>query len=174
MQEEFVSKGPHGKSTPEKIKEEIKKTKDFIVRVKGWCTKKGEEYIEILKETVCNIENGIKDRIYSFTDLDARWGHKSKEKSFWGYKFHTAMDESGVVTSVETLPGNVNESCRVVSFLKEEKERGLEGSGATMDALYDSGKNRKDIRKLGLEPYILSSTKKKKVWINFCMIGKKM
>jgi transposase len=163
MKEEFVSRGPHGRSTPEKIKEEIKKTKDFIVRVKGWCTKKGEEYIEILKETVWNIENGIKDRIYSFTDLDARWGHKSKEKSFLGYKFHTAMDESGVITSVDTLPGNVNEGCRVVSFLKEEKERGLEGSGATMDALYDSGKNRKDIRELGLEPYILSSTKKRKL-----------
>jgi len=163
MKEEFVSKGPHGKSTPEKIKEEIEKTKDFIIKVKGWCTKKGEEYLELLRETVWNIENGIKDRIYSFTDIDARWGHKRKDSSFFGFKLHPVMDESGIVTSLDTLPGNVNEGCRVISLLKEEKERGIGGTGATMDALYDSGKNRKDIRELGLEPYILSNTKKRKL-----------
>jgi IS5 family transposase len=123
MKEEFVNKGPYGKSTPEKIKEEI----------------------------------------YSFTDIDARWGHKRKDLSFFGYKYHPVMDESGIVTSLDTLPGNVNEGCRVISLLKEEKERGIGGTGAAMDALYDSGKNRKDIRELGLEPYILSNTKKRKL-----------
>lgn len=163
MKEEFVDKGPYGKSSPERIEKEIRKTEDFIQKVGSWCNWKGREWLDLLRETIQKIENGIKDRVYSLTDPDARWGHKSKDFSFFGYKFHAVQDESGIVTSLETIQGNVNESPRAVSLLKEEKERGIEGDGVSLDALYDSGDNRKAIRKLGLEPYILSNTKERKL-----------
>ncbi|MEW6680934.1 MAG: transposase, partial [bacterium] len=114
-------------------------------------------------ETLDKIMKKVTDRVVSFVDVDARWGHKTPERTFLGYKVHTVQDESRIVTSVDTFSGNENEGTRLIGLLKEDKRKGIEGTGVTADKLYDSIDNRKGARKLGLIPYILSKTSRKKI-----------
>ena len=45
----------------------------------------------------------------SFVDPNIRFRCKSDKKKFSGYKAHIVEDESQIVTSIETIPGNENE-----------------------------------------------------------------
>jgi len=43
-------------------------------------------------------------------DKDARYGYKTKQKPFFGYKAHASMDsDSELITKLETTPGNAND-----------------------------------------------------------------
>jgi len=108
-----------------------------------------------------NKENGNQEKhIVSFVDTDVRFGAKSNKKKFVGYKAHIAMDESGIVTSVNLLHGNENESVDLPSLLRKEQTKGIEGNAVTADSLYDSARNREFIHELGLKAYILQEERK--------------
>jgi IS5 family transposase len=92
--------------------------------------------------------------IVSFVDTDVRFGAKSDKKKFVGYKAHICMDESGIVTSVNLLHGNENESVDLPSLLRKEQTKGIEGNTVTADSLYNSARNRGSIHELGLKAYI--------------------
>jgi hypothetical protein len=92
--------------------------------------------------------------IVSFVDIDVRFGAKSDKKKFVGYKAHICMDESGIVTSVNLLHGNENESVDLPSLLRKEQTKGIEGNAVAADSLYDSARNREFIHELGLKAYI--------------------
>jgi len=92
--------------------------------------------------------------IVSFVDTDVRFGAKSDKKKFVGYKAHICMDESGIVTSVNLLHGNENESVDLPSLLRKEQTKGIEGNAVAADSLYDSARNREFIHELGLKAYI--------------------
>ena len=52
----------------------------------------------------------IKDNPDASPDKDARYGYKSREKPFFGYKAHASMDsDSELITKLETTPGNAND-----------------------------------------------------------------
>ena len=59
------------------------------------------------------VEPEKKRKFVSFVDPEARFGRKSKDIKFAGYKAHIVEDESQIVTSVETIPGNENEGSEV-------------------------------------------------------------
>ncbi|BAL80247.1 putative transposase [Caldisericum exile AZM16c01] len=167
----------HGKPSPQEVKEEISKTKEFIKSIKGQYGEDVEDLINILKE-LCEHkgnnndeddsgrrdENSDKDcqsqsssqekHIVSFADTDVRFGAKSDKKKFVGYKAHIAMDESGIVTSVNLLHGNESESTDLPALLRKDESIGIEGYALTADSLYDSAKNREFIHRLGLKAYI--------------------
>jgi len=67
---------------------------------------KVERIIRLLEQVVDPTE---KRKLVSFVDHDARFGRKSKDKKFAGYKAHVAQDESQIITSAEVIPGNENE-----------------------------------------------------------------
>jgi len=70
-----------------------------------------------------------KMRLVSFPDPDTRFGRKSKDKKFAGYKAHIAEDESQIIASCETLPGDENEGgeAHFEALLKKEDKKGLKG-----------------------------------------------
>ena len=56
-------------------------------------------------------------------DRDAKYGYKTQNKPFFGYKAHTGIDaDSELITKVETTPGNVHdgEVFRKVADVKAE------------------------------------------------------
>ncbi len=164
LEKEYIDKDKtYHKSTEEEIKEEVDKTRGFIERLRFFCVDRIEPWLNLLAQTLDKIIRKEGDRIASFVDTDARWGHKAPEKAFLGYKLHTVHDESRIVTSVETMSGNENEATRLIGLLKEDKRKGIEGTGMTADKLYDSVDNRRGARKLRLIPYILSRTKGRKI-----------
>jgi hypothetical protein len=64
------------------------------------------------------------------------------------------MDESGIVTSINTLPGNESESMDLPELLEKERIKGIEGNAVTAGALYNSTKNREFTHRMGLKVYI--------------------
>lgn len=82
---------------------------------------------------------GDKDRPVSFDDPDARWGHKSEDKPFLGYKSHEAIDpDSRLLTAVDVVPGNANEAVRTDALLKKETTKLKEGAAIIADGLYNN------------------------------------
>lgn len=152
-----------GKPKRGEVEKEVQKTQDFLAVISGICSGRVLWWVKLLEKTLGKIARGItEDLIGSFVDVDARWGHKTEEKIFFGYKVHTVQDESRIVTSVETLPGNANEGVRLLGILQEDQRKGIRGEGVAADKLYDSGANRQGVRGLGMVPYILSNTEHRK------------
>ena len=113
-----------------------------------------------LLDLVQRVASGNPDKLVSLTDPDARWGHKSKEKVFGGYKVHVICAENGLVTNLEALSGNVNEGNRIEHLLEPELERKHEVKEVYADGLYDNVTNRRYLRKKGIKAFIPSRVKK--------------
>ena len=98
-------------------------------------------------------------RPLSFADPDARGGYKSRNKKFVGYKAHASLDEeSQIVTSVDTVPGNTNEADNedVKELIQQDEDKGITQAALAADALYDSALNRKTCHSKDMAAYIPS------------------
>jgi len=124
------------------LAQEALRLKELLETAKTHFEKQGKETAELIEELLYRTPEPLD----SLTDTDARPGHKSPTKKFYGYKVNTVTNESEIVTTVETIPGNEHEGKSLPRLLKEEAERGLKGDLALADALYDSGPNRQAIR----------------------------
>lgn len=127
---------------PKVLAREVLRLKDLLETAKTHFKKQGKETAELVEELLYRTPEPLD----SLTDPEARPGHKSPTKKFYGYKVNTVTNESEIVTTVETIPGNEHEGKHLPRLLKEEAERGLKGDLALADALYDSGLNRQTIR----------------------------
>jgi len=77
----------------------------------------------------------------SRVDPDARHGHKSKNKPFFGYKVGIGMDkDTNIVTKVTATPGNEHDSKHFAAFADEKAET------VTADKGYDTPENFKLIK----------------------------
>jgi len=114
-------------------------------------------------EEKVNDKSKREDRLTSFVDTDARFGHKSKKKSFNGYKAHASMDESGIVTSVQTFGGNENELTKLEELLEEDKDKGIKSDGVTADTLYDPAQCRRAIKNEGMHAFIPSRKNERQI-----------
>jgi IS5 family transposase len=106
------------------------------------------------------VARGNPDKLVSLTDLDARWGHKSKKHVFGGFKVHVVCTENGFVTNLEVLSGNVNEGSRIEALLDPELKRKREIKEVYADGLYDNATNRKYLHKKKIKAFIPSRVKK--------------
>ena len=77
----------------------------------------------------------------SKVDPDARFGHKSKNKPFFGYKVGIGMDkDTNIVTKVTATPGNEHDSTHFAAVADEKAET------VTADKGYDAPENFKLIK----------------------------
>ena len=80
---------------------------------------------------------GETDRVVSFVDPDARWGHKAPDKPFCGSKAHETLDpDSRLLAAVDVVPGNANEAVRTDTLLAREAPALPEGVVVIADGLY--------------------------------------
>jgi IS5 family transposase len=171
------------------IKRVIKRAKEKTITIKEVTLNKALKVIETkrvtvqeLKQVVRRLTKELSNRVDSTTekvinqiqaviseskklgslvDTDARWGYKSKDFPFFGYKAHLACDERGFVTNLEVLSGEKNEGNRIKELLETEPktEQEVKLEGVCADALYDSAKNREYLKSVGIKPYIPARTK---------------
>jgi len=135
----------------------IKEVKEVIERLGRELSEKGDAHIKKILSISKRVARGA-TKIGSLVDPEARWGHKSEDFAFFGYKVHLCCDENGFVTNLEALSGERNEGNRLEAMLKGEvKRRGVEGVIA--DALYDSVDNRKYCKGAEIKAYIPPRTK---------------
>jgi IS5 family transposase len=136
---------PHGEQA---LKEERERTRQLLAAVAGLADERVRERAGILETML-----GEADRPVSFVDTDARWGHKSKDKIFCGYKTHEAMDpESRMVTSVDVVAGNANEAARTDELLAKESTPLAEGTVIIGDSLYNKANTIEQVEDAGARP----------------------
>ncbi len=93
-----------------------------------------------------------KDRLVSTVDKDVRWGAKSDEKVFAGYKAHSTMTDNGFVTNIEVTRGNVSDESMAERLTKHQKERhGLKPNKMRGDGIYGTIDNRKAFKEMCIQ-----------------------
>lgn len=75
-------------------------------------------------------------------DPDARIGHKSKKKSFYGYKAHTGLDsDSEIITTCEVTSGNEADGDKLPALIRGHPRE------VTADKAYDSNDNHEYLKR---------------------------
>ena len=153
----YLPEKPSRRPTKEDLAKELNLSKELIEQVKGKYSFRVEKITGLL-EKIAGPEK--KRKLVSFVDPEARFGTR-----FAGYKAHIAKDESEIITSCETLPGDQNEGekSNLESLLKKEDNKGLTAQALAADALYDFLANRLTIEKREMKHYIPEKRKKKKL-----------
>jgi len=130
------------RATEEELVKEVELTRAFFSEAKGKYTGETDRIISEMEGMLYGEE-----KVVSLVDPDARWGYKDEDHPFCGYKVHVGLDESEIVTSVDSLSGNENEGAEknVRSLLEKERSQGMENRAIVTDSLYDSSENRKAI-----------------------------
>ncbi|QBS38679.1 transposase (plasmid) [Thermaerobacter sp. FW80] len=71
------------------------------------------------------VERVLKDeRVASYADPEARWGHQRREKPFFGYKMHLATDETGFVLAATVTAGNASDLEGAPALVDKRASRG--------------------------------------------------
>ncbi|MCP4499169.1 MAG: transposase, partial [Deltaproteobacteria bacterium] len=78
-----------------------------------------------------------KNRILSTVDPESRHGHKTKARSFDGYKGHISEDpDSEIITATVVTPGNAGDGSVAIELLSEVLEsENDDDTGASSDKL---------------------------------------
>ncbi len=77
------------------------------------------------------------------SDPDVRWGAKSDNEMWPGYKVHTMMTDNRFVTSVITTAANVTDDKEALPLLDQQE---FKPSNVVGDAAYGTGKNRRGFK----------------------------
>jgi IS5 family transposase len=104
---------------------------------------------------VADREDGVKDRLVSPVDPDARAGKKTG-KSWAGYKGHVIIEEdTEIITAVETTPGNRDDGGQLNPLLKQQHENyTLKPQELSADKAYSSGANLERLEEAKITGYI--------------------
>ncbi|WCK55919.1 IS1182 family transposase [Aneurinibacillus sp. Ricciae_BoGa-3] len=100
-----------------------------------------KEKIDIAKQIVEDERLLTNKGISSAIDPDARFGRKSKNKSFYGYKNHIAMTEEEIITSVHVTPGNEDDGKQLKKLVNNTKEQELPIKEVLADTAYSAKEN---------------------------------
>ncbi|WP_142332993.1 IS1182 family transposase [Bacillus sp. AFS073361] len=78
--------------------------------------------------------------IASAVDPDARFGRKSKSRTFYGYKNHIAMTEEEIITAIHVTPGNEDDGKQLQTLVNKSTELQI----SIDEVLADTAYSRKD------------------------------
>jgi len=114
-----------------------------------------KDHLEILEKAVADREEGVKDRLVSPVDPDARMGRK-ESKRWAGYKGHLVVEEdSEIITAVETTPANKADGNQLKGLLKQQEEaNSIVPKEISADKAYDSGANLELLDSKGITGHI--------------------
>lgn len=142
---------------PPKAPEGHKKSLDDVVKEAQTILETVKEirevaYERLMLESILNdyvdTDEGIRERkkkgegrIVNPSDPDVRWGAKSDNETWTGYKAHITMTQNRFVTSVVVTPANVTDD-KVLCELYDQQED--KPSTMTGDGMYGTGENRRE------------------------------
>ena len=107
---------------------------------------------------------------------DARFGRKSKSKTFYGYKNHIAMTEEEIITAIEVTAGNEDDGKQLPSLVDKTKDQQITIEEVLADTAYSRKDNLSYLQKEKIKasipqnPYLMALVK----MILFSMIKKMM
>lgn len=115
---------------------------ELLALVAGQDTAEGDD-------GVFRIVRGVaKDRVISTVDVEARHGHKSKNRHFDGYKAHLSIDpDSELIGEVVATPANTHDAKAVPELVEDEP--GEERPVVLGDSAYADGTTRQALGEAG-------------------------
>lgn len=103
-----------------------------------------------IKEESALLEEMIDDKVDPYSqsiDKDARVGHKSENKSFYGYKTHIAMTEDRIITAATITSGEAFDGTELPSLVQKSRNAGVNVDEVLADTAYSTLDNLKDAKK---------------------------
>ena len=91
------------------------------------------------------LENKV-DGFSQSMDKDARVGHKSEGKSFYGYKTHIAMTEERIITAASITSGEAFDGTELPTLVQKSKNAGVAVDEVIADTAYSTLDNLKDAK----------------------------
>jgi IS5 family transposase len=129
----------------EALQVERERTRELLGAVKDVKEERVRERVRLVEAMLAE-----GDRPVSFVDPDARWGHKSEDKVFCGYKTHEALDpHSRMVTGVDVVPGNANEAVKTDALLQKDSLGVEPGTVIIGDGLYNNATTAAQVQEVG-------------------------
>ena len=125
-------------------------------KYQNYCTKlidaaAKSPYAELpdIKEDAALLEEMLENKVDGFSqsmDKDARVGHKSEEKSFYGYKTHIAMTEERIITAASITSGEAFDGTELPTLVQKSKNAGVAVDEVIADTAYSTLDNLKDAK----------------------------
>lgn len=138
----------------------VSKAINLIEEIKS--SEEAQEELSFLKQIIQEnvlFEDGLvnerKDKppkpIKSLVDKDARIGHKSKEKSFFGYKHHISITENGFITATATTTMAEKDDEQFAPIVEKQADVGLKAEKDKADSAYGNPYNFIEAEAMGVE-----------------------
>jgi hypothetical protein len=116
---------------------------ELLALVAGQDVAQGDDGIFRIEQKVA------RDRVISTVDVEARHGHKSRNRRFDGYKAHLSVDpDSELICEIAATPANTQDRDAVPELLGEEAE-GDDKPVVLGDSAYADGKTRHELGEAG-------------------------
>jgi len=128
------------------IFEEIDYTKRLVNKLSEVKLKSetAQKYLKKVQETL-ELPNLVE--LQSSIDEDAKIGHKSEEKDFFGFKNHIAMVEEGIITGLSVTNGTAADNKEFENIVNQTIQNGVDVKDVSGDKAYSTS----DILKFGKE-----------------------
>lgn len=96
-------------------------------------------------------------KIRSKEDEEARFGHKSTNDTFFGYKEHIAMTEERIITGIKVTPGEEQDVSNLIALSEQSKNNGIEVYEIVGDRAYVSAGNLEYCEEMGITLIAMSN-----------------
>lgn len=125
------------------------KYQDYCTELIAAASKSSYAELPNAKEEAALLEEMIEDKVDPFSrsiDNDARIGHKSENKSFYGYKTHIAMTEERIITAATITSGEAFDGTELPSLVEKSRSAGVPVDEVIADTAYSTLDNLKDAK----------------------------
>ncbi len=139
---DLSEKFPDKPSIEADLSEEIDYTKRLLESVQEGVEQSTNKEIKDLCKRIKELLDSEKIyKIRSKDDEDARFGHKTPTKKFFGYKTHIAMSDDRVITGIEVTDGAQNDGKQLPRLIEKSKKNGVDVKDVVGDMAYVSDDN---------------------------------
>ncbi len=124
------------------ISEEIAYTYRLLENIREGVEQSGNQAIKELYQRIRDLLDTERIRkIRSKDDEDARFGHKTPTKKFFGYKTHIAMSDDRIITGIEVTDGARPDGLQLPRLIENSKKNGVTVKEVVGDMAYVSDEN---------------------------------
>ena len=151
---DLSEKFPDKPSLEADIAEEIAYTNELLDNIQDGVEQSGNEEIKKMYQHIKELLDSDQIRkIRSKDDEDARFGHKTPTKKFFGYKTHLAMSEDRIITGVKVTDGAQPDGLQLPELIEKSKKNGVDVKEVIGDMAYVSDDNLDVCEKEGVTLY---------------------
>ena len=139
---DLSEKFPDKPSLEADISEEISYTYQLLENIREGVEQSNNREIKELYQRIKDLLDTDRIRkIRSKEDEDARFGHKTPTKKFFGYKTHIAMSDDRIITGIEVTDGARPDGLQLPTLIENSKKNGVTVKEVVGDMAYVSDEN---------------------------------